>query len=176
MSCQGCSVGRWEQRNAPTEAPVEAVSTGAICPKAASLQASPTVNATTRHKELLTWSTGEDSEDPQLSKGKRVGWGNSPYIAGEREASLQSSRVVGRGSRTPHPEQAIVVAAMVLAGGRGLHGGKEACLLPVPPLLINSSINIARGRSRAPGLKGPQGRHAQVREGCLSGQKSARRL
>ena len=69
-----------------------------------------------------------------------MGWGNLPHRAGEREASLQCSRVVGRGSRAPHLEQAIVVAAMVLAGGGGLHGGKEACLLPAPPLLIHSSI------------------------------------
>lgn len=47
---------------------------------------------------------------------------------------------MGRGSRAPHPEQAIVVTAMVLAGGGGLRGGKEACLLPASPLLIHSSI------------------------------------
>ena len=53
------------------------MSTGAICPKAASLQAFPTVSTSTWHKELLTWSTGEDSEDPQLSKGKRAWDGES---------------------------------------------------------------------------------------------------
>lgn len=33
--------------------------------------------------------------------------GDSPHIPGEREASLQGSRVVGLGSRTPHPGQVI---------------------------------------------------------------------
>lgn len=47
---------------------------------------------------------------------------------------------MGRGSRAPHPEQVYVVTAMVLAGGGGLRGGKEACLLPASPLLIHSSI------------------------------------
>lgn len=44
--------------------------------------------------------------------------GDSPHIPGEREASLQGSRVMGLGSRTPHPGQVIVVAAMVLTVGR----------------------------------------------------------
>lgn len=69
-----------------------------------------------------------------------MGWGNLSHRAGEKEASLQRSRVVGRGSRAPHPEQATVVAAAVLAGGGGLHGGKEACLLCAPLLLIHSNI------------------------------------
>lgn len=40
------------------------MSTGAICPKLASLQASPTVSTSTCHKELLACNPGEDPKDP----------------------------------------------------------------------------------------------------------------
>lgn len=40
------------------------MSTGAICPKLASLQASPTVSTNMRHKELLACNPGEDPKDP----------------------------------------------------------------------------------------------------------------
>lgn len=40
------------------------VSTGAICPKLASLQASPTVGTSTCHKELLACNPGETQRTP----------------------------------------------------------------------------------------------------------------